>query len=59
MNYITDLNDRKRRRQARRVTFIVTTTLLVGGLYSMGAADQLVALVQQLFGTAAPAAPVA
>ena len=59
MSSITLKNDRKRRRQARTITFIITTATLVGTAYLVGATDQLVELVQHLFATAAGSEPVA
>jgi hypothetical protein len=61
MHYITLKNDRKRRRQARLLTFVVTTLTLVGVAYGVGALDQLAEAVQLYFAepTAESAGPVA
>ena len=59
MSHITLKNDRKRRRQARTITFLVVTATLLGTAYGIGAADQLVELLQQLVSSPAPSQPVA
>ncbi|MBB4077720.1 hypothetical protein GGR28_000321 [Lewinella aquimaris] len=59
MSYITLKNDRKRRRQARVVTFIVTVSMLSAAAYGMGATQELADFFQQLIATAPAAEPVA
>lgn len=59
MSYLALKNERKRRRQAKVLTAIITTTALVGAAYGLGAADQLVETIQQLMHTAPAAVPVA
>ena len=49
MSSITLKNDRKRRRQARLITFIITAATLTAAAYTMGAADEALSLLQQLF----------
>ena len=49
MSSITLKNDRKRRRQARVITFLITAATLTGAAYTMGAADEGVSLLQHLF----------
>ncbi|WP_420460583.1 hypothetical protein [Neolewinella sp.] len=58
MSSITLKNDRKRRRQARVITFLITAATLTGAAYTMGAADEAMQLLQQLFHIA-PAAETA
>ena len=58
MSSITLKNDRKRRRQARLITFLITAATLTGAAYTMGAADEALMLLQQLFHTT-PTAEVA
>ena len=58
MSSITLKNDRKRRRQARVITFFITAATLTGAAYTMGAADEAWMLLQQLF-QATPAVEVA
>jgi hypothetical protein len=55
MNYISLQNERKRRRQARVLTFVVTTATLAGVAYGIGAFEQLAEAVQLYFSTPAPA----
>ncbi|MCP9237751.1 hypothetical protein [Lewinella sp. JB7] len=59
MSYITIKNDRKRRRQARVVTFVVTVTMLSAAAYGMGATQELAEFFQQMISTAPPVEPVA
>ncbi|NJB85616.1 hypothetical protein GGR26_001361 [Lewinella marina] len=59
MNYLTLKNDRKRRRQARTVTFVVTTLMLGAAAYGMGATQELAELFQQWMGTQPVSEPVA
>ncbi len=59
MSYITLKNDRKRRRQARVVTFIVTLTMLSAAAYGVGALDQLTELLHQYMGSSPVDQPVA
>lgn len=59
MSYITLKNERKRRRQARVLTFFITTASLTAAAYGMGATDQLLEMIQQLMHSAPAAVPVA
>ena len=59
MSSITLKNDRKRRRQARLITLFITVATLTGAAYAMGAADEAIGLLQQLFHLAPPAAEAA
>ena len=59
MSHLTLKNDRKRRRQARTITVVITLMTLLGTAYGIGAAEQLLDSVQQLLGMAQDAAPVA
>ena len=59
MSHLTLKNDRKRRRQARTITVVITLMTLLGTAYGIGAAEQLLDSVQQLLGMAQEAAPVA
>ena len=59
MSHLTLKNDRKRRRQARTITVVITLMTLLGTAYGIGAAEQLLDTVQQLLGMAQEAAPVA
>ncbi|CAH1000147.1 hypothetical protein LEM8419_01294 [Neolewinella maritima] len=59
MSYITLKNDRKRRRQARTITFLITAATLTGAAHMVGATDQLVELLQQLIATTTSSQPVA
>ncbi|MGB3800799.1 MAG: hypothetical protein WA952_13370 [Lewinella sp.] len=51
MSYLTIKNERKHRRQARLITFVVTTLALGAAAHGMGATQELVELFQQLMGT--------
>ena len=59
MSHLTAANDRKRRRQARRLTFIITALTLGGVAYGMGAVEGLPEMIQQLMHSAPAAVPVA
>lgn len=52
MSYLTVKNERKHRRQARLITFVVTAGVLGAAAHGMGATQELVELFQQLMGTA-------
>ncbi|WP_116108998.1 hypothetical protein [Lewinella sp. IMCC34191] len=51
MSYLTIKNERKHRRQARIITFVVTTLVLGAAAHGMGATEELVELFQQFMGT--------
>lgn len=59
MNYLTLKNDRKRRRQARVVTFVVTTLMLGAAAHGMGATHELLEVLQQWMGTHPVSEPIA
>lgn len=59
MDYLTLKNDRKRRRQARIVTFVVTTLMLGAAAHGMGATHELVEFFQQMMGAQPAGAPIA
>lgn len=59
MSYLTAANDRKRRRHARRLTFLITTLTLGSIAYGMGVAEGLPEMIQQLMHSAPAAVPVA
>jgi hypothetical protein len=54
MNYLALKNERTRRRQARLITFLVTTATLTGVVYGVGGFEQLAEAVQHLFAAPAP-----
>ncbi|PPK84265.1 hypothetical protein CLV84_4034 [Neolewinella xylanilytica] len=51
MSYLTIKNERKHRRQARLITFVVTTLMLGAAAHGMGATQELVEVFQRLMGT--------
>ncbi|WP_116127930.1 hypothetical protein [Lewinella sp. IMCC34183] len=59
MNYLTLKNDRKRRRQARVVTFVVTTLTLGAIAHGMGATQELMEFFQQVAGAHPVSDPIA
>ncbi len=59
MDYLTLKNDRKRRRQARVVTFVVTATMLGAAAHGMGATHGLFDMIQQWMGTHPVSEPIA
>ncbi len=59
MSYITIKNDRKRRRQAKMVTFVITVSMLGAAAYSVGALDQVTELLHQWMSSSPVAHPVA
>lgn len=59
MSYLTVKNERKHRRQARMITFVITAVSLAAAAHGMGATEELVQLFQQLMGTQAADAAVA
>ncbi len=48
MSYLTIKNERKHRRQARIITFVVTALVLSAAAHGMGATEELVDLFNQL-----------
>ena len=52
MSYLTLQNDRKRRRRAKLVTFLIATAVLGGAAYGMGALEGVSDLLHHLLGTA-------
>jgi hypothetical protein len=59
MNYQTLSNDRRRRRKARFITFLVTASLLASFAYAAGLLDQLPEMLDLFRETDASATPVA
>ena len=51
MSYLTIKNERKHRRQARIITFVVTTLVLGAAAHGMGATEEIVEMFQHLLGT--------
>ncbi len=50
MSYLTKKNDRKYRRRARTLTFLITFSLTLAIAYSTGALGDLPELYEQFFG---------
>lgn len=59
MNYRTLSNDRRRRRKARFITFLVTASLLASFAYASGLLDQLPEIFEMFQDAEVNDAPVA
>ena len=59
MDYLTRKNDRRRRRRARAITFLITAALTLAFAHQAGILEELPAVYEQLFGPELGDAPVA